>query len=93
MAHYEWSEENELALTFTAETDAATVVNLTNHAYFNLDGEGSGTVLNHELKLNASEYLPTDETLIPVGEPEDVAGTPMDFVNAKTLGKCVGRGS
>lgn len=87
VAHYEWSEENELALTFTAETDAATVVNLTNHAYFNLDGEGSGTVLNHELKLNASEYLPTDETLIPVGEPEDVAGTPMDFVNAKTLGR------
>ncbi|MCI6758222.1 MAG: galactose mutarotase, partial [Bacteroides sp.] len=87
VAHYEWSEENELALTFTAETDAPTVVNLTNHAYFNLNGEGSGTVLNHVLKLNASEFLPTDETLIPVGTAEDVAGTPMDFVNAKPLGR------
>ncbi len=87
VAHYEWSEENELTLTFTAETDAPTVVNLTNHAYFNLNGEGSGSVLNHVLKLNASEYLPTDDTLIPVGEAEDVAGTPMDFVNPKALGR------
>ena len=47
VAHYEWSEDNELTLTFTAETDAPTVLNLTNHSYFNLDGEGSGTVLNH----------------------------------------------
>ena len=86
MAHYEWSEENELTLTFTAEADAPTVVNLTNHAYFNLNGEGSGTVLNHVLKLNASEYLPTDDTLIPVGASEPVAGTPMDFVSGKTLG-------
>ena len=87
VAHYEWSDDNELALTFTGETDAPTVVNLTNHSYFNLDGEGSGTVLHHVLKLNASEYLPTDETLIPLGEPADVAGTPMDFVNAKELGR------
>ena len=86
VAHYEWSEENELTLTFTAEADAPTVVNLTNHAYFNLNGEGSGTVLNHVLKLNASEYLPTDDTLIPVGASEPVAGTPMDFVSDKTLG-------
>lgn len=86
VAHYEWSENNELTLTFTAETDAPTVVNLTNHAYFNLNGEGSGSVLNHILKLNASEFLPTDDTLIPVGEPADVAGTPMDFVNPKPLG-------
>ena len=86
VAHYEWSEENELTLTFTAEADAPTVVNLTNHAYFNLNGEGSGTVLNHVLKLNASEYLPTDDTLIPVGASEPVAGTPMDFVSGKTLG-------
>ena len=87
VAHYEWSEDNELTLTFTAETDAPTVLNLTNHSYFNLDGEGSGTVLNHVLKLNASQYLPTDDTLIPTGEPEDVAGTPMDFVNAKAIGR------
>lgn len=83
VARYEWSEENELRLTFTARTDATTVVNLTNHVYFNLNCKGS--VLGHYLKLNASEYLPTDETLIPVGESESVAGTPMNFVNAKTL--------
>ena len=87
VARYTWSEENELTLTFTAETDAPTVLNLTNHSYFNLNGEGSGTVLNHILKLNASEFLPTDETLIPLGEPADVAGTPMDFVTAKPIGQ------
>ena len=87
VARYEWSEDNELRLTLTAESDAPTVVNLTNHAYFNLDGEGSGSVLDHELRLNASEYLPTDETLIPTGESEPVAGTPMDFIVAKPLGR------
>lgn len=86
VVHYAWSEENELTLSFTAETDAPTVVNLTNHSYFNLDGEGCGTVLNHVLKLNASEYLPTDDTLIPEGESVRVAGTPMDFVSGKKIG-------
>jgi len=86
-ARYEWSEENELRLTFTAVCDKATVVNLTNHSYFNLDGEGSGTVLDHELRLNASEYLPTTESLIPLGDSEPVAGTPMDFVTAKPIGR------
>ena len=85
VARYEWSENNELRLTFTAKTDAETVVNLTNHAYFNLNGGGS--VLRHYLKLNASEYLPTDETLIPNGESVPVAGTPMDFINPKTIGR------
>lgn len=87
VARYEWSEENELRLTITAQSDAETVVNLTNHVYFNLNGEGSGTCLDHELRLNASEYLPTDDTLIPVGDSEPVAGTPMDFLNAKPLGR------
>ena len=87
VAHYEWSEDNELKLTFTAQTDKATVVNLTNHVYFNLDGEGSGTIEDHILQLNASEFLPTDETLIPLGESAPVAGTPMDFVTAKKLGR------
>ena len=63
VARYEWSENNELRLTFTAQCDAPTVVNLTNHSYFNLDGHDSGSVLDHTLKLNASLYLPTDETL------------------------------
>lgn len=86
VARYEWSEENELRLTFTAKTDADTVVNLTNHAYFNLDGHNAGSVEDHILRLNASEYLPTDDTLIPVGDSEPVAGTPMDFINPKKIG-------
>ncbi len=87
VAHYEWSEDCELKLTFTALADRATVINLTNHTYFNLDSEGSGTIENHILRLNASEYLPTDETLIPLGESEPVAGTPMDFVTPKPIGR------
>ncbi len=87
VARYDWSEENVLQLTLMAECDAPTVVNLTNHVYFNLNGEGSGDVFNHILKLNASEYLPTDETLIPLGESEPVAGTPMDFTVAKPIGR------
>ena len=86
VARYEWTSDNELRLTLTAEADAPTVVNLTNHAYFNLNGEGSGSVLGHTLRLNASEYLPTSDSLIPVGESEPVAGTPMDFVNEKVIG-------
>ena len=85
VAHYVWTEANELELSFTAETDKATVVNLTNHVYFNLDWKGD--VLSHELRLNASEFLPTSDTLIPLGDSEPVAGTPMDFVNAKPLGR------
>ena len=87
VAHYEWSDDNALKLTFTAQSDARTVVNLTNHAYFNLNGEGNGSILDHEMKLNASVYLPTDETLIPLGEPDPVAGTPMDFLEFHTLGE------
>ena len=85
VARYEWSEQNELRLTFSAKSDAKTVVNLTNHAYFNLNGRG--TALRHFLKLNASKYLPTDPTLIPLGDPDPVAGTPMDFRKGNTLGR------
>ena len=85
VAHYTWGEDNSLKLVLTAETDKPTVVNLTNHVYFNLDGEGS--VLDHKLELNASQWLPTDNTLIPTGAAEDVAGTPMDFVEAKRIGQ------
>lgn len=85
IARYEWSEKNELRLTFTARADRKTVINLTNHVYFNLDG--SRNVFRHTLKLNASEYLPTDSTLIPTGVPEPVVNTPMDFRKPKTLGR------
>ncbi len=86
-ARYEWNEDNELTLTLIATSTESTVVNLTNHAYFNLDGEGSGSVLEHILKLNSSKWLPTDDTLIPTGELTDVKGTPMDFTSPKKLGR------
>lgn len=84
---YSWNDKNELTIDLKAESDAKTVINLTNHAYFNLDGENSGSVLDHELQLLASKYLPTDATQIPTGELADVAGTPMDFLQPKTIGR------
>lgn len=86
-ATYRWNDANELSLDLRAITDAETVVNLTNHAYFNLGGHDSGSVLAHELWLGASRYLPTDDTLIPLGELAPVGGTPMDFTAAKPLGR------
>lgn len=86
VVRYEWDEDNSLRLTFTAEADAPTVINLTNHSYFNLDAF-EGNIEGHLLKLEASEYLPTDDTLIPLGDSEAVAGTPMDFLNPKAIGK------
>ena len=86
-AAYTWTESNELTLHLTAQTDKKTVVNLTNHAYFNLAGHDSGSVLDHTLQLAASRWLPTDDTLIPTGELAAVKGTPMDFTEPKALGK------
>ena len=87
-ARYEWGDDCALKLTFSAITDKPTVVNMTNHVYFNL--EEGGDVKNHILTLNASEYLPTDSTLIPEGDSEPVAGTPMDFTNPKPIGQDLG---
>lgn len=84
---YTWTDDNELVIQYTAVTDADTVINLTNHAYFNLAGENSGTVLNHELRMACSKWLPTDSTQIPTGEVASVKGTPMDFTSFKALGK------
>ncbi len=86
-AIYTWTDDNSLYLTLEASTDAKTVVNLTNHAYWNLAGHNSGCVLNHKMRLNASCYLPTDSTLIPEGVSATVAGTPMDFTAGKELGR------
>lgn len=72
---------------YTAVSDADTVCNLTNHTYFNLNGQGSGDVLSHELYLNASAITPVDETLIPDGTVMDVSGTPFDFRTSKPIGK------
>lgn len=80
--------EGGLRLECRAETDKTTVVNLTNHAYFNLGGIGAGIgdVLDHVVALNASQYLPTDSNQVPTGAIEDVAGTPLDFTRPNTLG-------
>lgn len=86
-ARYAWTDKNELKLTLTATTDAPTVVNLTNHAYWNLKGHDSGSVFGQLLRLDADMYLPTDETLIPTGEFVPVADTPMDFRSFKAIGK------
>lgn len=78
------TDENELRLDYTAVTDRATPLNLTNHSYFNLLGEG--LVLDHELTLAAQRYTPTDANLIPTGEIKEVQGTPMDFTSPRSLG-------
>ncbi len=85
-AIYTLNEDNVLALEIRATTDKATVINLTNHTYWNLSGENSGSILDHELQLFASKWLPTDETLIPSGELAPVDNTPMDFRTPKRLG-------
>lgn len=84
-ATYRWTDENVLEVVYTAVTDKPTVVNLTNHAYWNLNGEG--TILNHILQLNASEYLVTDKNLTPTGEIASVEGTPLNFLTPKLIGR------
>lgn len=87
-AIYTWDDSDTLILRFEAQTDKATVVNMTNHSYWNLNGADSGTVLGHEMSIKADEWLPTDETLIPLPEaPAPVEGTPMDFRTAKEIGR------
>ncbi len=84
---YTWDNDCRLTIDYEATTDAATFVNLTNHAYFNLKGHDKGDVLDQVLQLNCSNYLPTDPSEAPLGYIEPVAGTPMDFTQPKTIGK------
>jgi aldose 1-epimerase len=83
---YTLTEDNELKFSYEATTDKPTMLNLTNHSYWNLAGQGNGDVLAHEVRFNADKYTPVDEGLIPTGELRSVKDSPMDFTKPMTIG-------
>jgi len=84
---YTLTDENDFKITYEAETNKNTVLNLTHHSFFNLNGAGNGNVLDHTMKINASKYTPVNEVLIPTGELPTVKGTPFDFTTATRIGE------
>ena len=84
--HYTLTDEDELKIEYTATTDKKTVVNLTNHSYFNLTGDVANTILDHELQIDADHFTSVDSTLIPTGEITSVKGTPFDFTQPTKVG-------
>lgn len=88
---YTFSDDNSLQIHYLATSDQNTVVNLTNHAYFNLNGAESPSILDHELAIKAVAYTPVDSTLIPTGEVSLVKGTPFDFTSAKKIGRDINK--
>ena len=83
---YTWTDSNELRIDYEASTDKPTVVNLTNHSYFNLKDGGASSILDHVLTINASQYTPVDETSIPLGEIASLDGSPLDFREPTAIG-------
>ncbi|MEE4115887.1 MAG: aldose epimerase family protein [Marinilabiliaceae bacterium] len=87
---YTWNDSNELVISYNCTTDKKTVLNITNHAYFNLKGAGNGDILDHELQIKASEFTPVNQDLIPLGENIPVEGTPFDFREPHKVGERIG---
>jgi len=83
---YTLNDDNELVIDYEATTDKATPINLTQHSYFNLAGEGTSDILNHEIMINADRFTPVDKNLIPTGELRPVKGTPLDFTTSTKIG-------
>jgi len=86
---YSWSEDNEIGILYEATSDKDTILNVTNHTYFNLNGEGDASILNHELFIDSDAITPVDHTLIPTGELLSVEGTPFDFRTLRAIGKSI----